>query len=231
MENRLLRLVISQSEIFSKWPADAVSRIVAAADVCTVEAENCLVKRGEVAQFLYILITGSMRLIRETPSGRNFTAGLHFPGNFHGLGPVMTQIPYFYTVVCKEKSQLARIPATLLRQIVAENGRLAFALFIALGTQHRRALDHFESAATHPTKARIAQLLRDVHGRSKRAFKSAEVSLSQGEIATMLGTRRQVVNRVLGVMEQEGALEIRYGKISITNSTKLKKMATDSLSL
>lgn len=224
METTLVRLVISQSELFSTWPADTVSRLVKAAHLTTVEADTVLLRTGDTAQFLHILATGSIRLVRGTPSGRNFTAGLHLPGDYHGLGPAITQVPYFYTAVCKEKSVLVKIPAPLLREVLREDGHLAFTLFAALGQRHRRALDHFESAATHPTKARVAQLLRAIHARSKRGGEPAEISLSQDEIATMLGTRRQVVNKVLGIMAEEGILEIRYGKIAITDLAKLQKM-------
>ncbi len=231
MENTTVRLVISQSELFSSWPKETVSRLVAAADLCTVEADTCLLRAGDTAQFLHLLATGSIRLIREVPSGRNFTAGLHLPGDFHGLGPVMTQSPNLYTAICKQRSVLVRIPGSLLRQMVIEEGRLAFTLFAALGQRHRRALDHFESAATHPTKARIAQLLKAIHGRSKRSTESTDVNLSQDEIATMLGTRRQVVNRVLRDMASEGVLEIQYGRIAIIEPEKLEKMAGDALPL
>lgn len=225
MENTLVRLVISQSELFSTWPAEVVSRLVAAADLRTVEADTCLIRTGDTADFLYILATGSIRLVRGTPSGRNFTAGLHLPGDYHGLGPVLTQVPYFYTAMCKQKSILVRIPAPLLREILCEDGRLSFTLFAGLGQRHRRALDHFESAATHPTNARIAQLLKAIHARSRRGIESADVSLSQVEIATMLGTRRQVVNRVLRAMADDGIVEIRYGKLSIVDWEKLEKLA------
>lgn len=228
MENTLVRLVISQSELFSTWPAEVVSRLVAASDLCTVEADTCLIRTGETAHFLYILVTGSMRLVRGAPSGRSFTAGLHMPGDYHGLGPAITQAPYFYTGVCKQKTLLVRIPAALLREILCEDGRLSFTLFAGLGQRHRRALDHFESAATHPTSARVAQLLRAIHARSKRGIESGDVSLSQVEIATMLGTRRQVVNRVLRAMAEDGIVEIRYGKISITDAARLEKMAGDT---
>lgn len=95
MENMLVKLVISQSELFSTWPPDIVSRLVSAADLCTVEADTCLIRTGETAHFLYILATGSMRLVRGTPSGRSFTAGLHLPGGLprpgagHNPGPVL----------------------------------------------------------------------------------------------------------------------------------------------
>jgi len=129
--------------------------------------------------------------------------------------------------VCKQKTILVRIPAALLRELLCEDGRLSFTLFAGLGQRHRRALDHFESAATHPTNARIAQLLRAIHARSKRGIESTDVSLSQVEIATMLGTRRQVVNRVLRAMAEDGIVEIRYGKISITDLARLEKLAGD----
>jgi CRP-like cAMP-binding protein len=74
----------------------------------------------------------------------------------------------------------------------------------------------------------VATLLNSIYTRSARGGRVSSINLSQEEIATMLGTRRQVVNRVLREMESEGAVQVLYGRIVISDIGKLEKMAEHS---
>ncbi|PJX20485.1 hypothetical protein CAP48_18980 [Advenella sp. S44] len=224
MEKTLVRLAISQSELFANWPTAAISRLVQASDSITVEENTIIHLTNDVPTYVYLLASGSMQLIREIPAGRNFTAGIHLPGDFHGIGPVITQSPHIYTVKCREKTVLVRIPGELLRDILSHDGNLAFSLMSAMVNRHRDALNRYEGAAILSTRERVATLLNTIYKKSIRAGSVSSVNLSQEEIATMLGTRRQVINRVLRDMESEGAISIKYKQILISNIGKLEEM-------
>jgi len=225
MIKTLVRLAITQSELFNAWPDETVSRLIEASAAHVVEAGECVHRAGDVAKYLSLVVSGSMTLTRDMKSGRVFTAGVQLPGDFHGLGPVMAQTPYIYTATCKEKTSLVRIPADLLRDIIAVNGRLSLSLFGALEKRYMQALHLHASAAVNSTQARIAGLLESIDERSVHVHATTQVNLSQDELATMLGTRRQVVNRVLRDMAQEGAIHVQYGRITIVDREKLRAMA------
>ena len=184
---------------------------------------------GDTAKHLCLIVSGSMHLTRDMPLGRSFTAGLHLAGDFHGLGPVIAQRPHIYTAVCKEKAVLVLIQADRLREMIATNGRLSFSLFAALEKRYIQALNLHASAAVNSTQARIASLLKSINARSARGRATSEINLSQDEIATMLGTRRQVVNRVLREMAAAGAIQVQYGRISIVDRAALAGMAPDTV--
>lgn len=227
MDNTLARLAIKQSELFASWPDEAIARLVAKAEVREVEAGTCIHRAGDRAEFLTLVVAGSILLTKEMPSGRDFTGGIHLAGEFHGLGPVVAQTPHIHTATCKERSVLVRIPGDLVLEMVCAQGRLALSLFAALERRHLRAQDRHASAAVDSTQARIAGLLKSFDARSIRSRAKSEVILSQDEIATMLGTRRQVVNRVLREMAAQGAVQVQYGRISILDSALLDHMASD----
>ena len=111
MNEALARLAITQSELFNSWPDEAIARLLQAAEVQKVEPGTCVIHSGDMAKYLCLVVSGSMHLSRDMPFGRSFTAGLQFAGDFHGLGPVITQSPHIYTAVCKETTVLVRIRA------------------------------------------------------------------------------------------------------------------------
>lgn len=225
MINVLVRLAITQSELFSSWPDEEIARLVANASVQTVETGGCVHHAGDPAKYLSLVVAGSVILSRDMPGGRTFTGSLHLAGEFHGLGPIMAQAPHMFTATCKEKTILVRIPGELLREMVSGNGRLAFSLFAALERRHLRAQMRHATAAVESTQARVASLLKSIDDRSVKGRSGSEINLSQDEIAAMLGTRRQVVNRVLKDMAAEGAIRVQYGRIRILDHAKLDQMA------
>ncbi len=227
MSNTLIRLTITQSELFSSWPAECIERLIDVADALMVEPGTCVHRACGSAEFLYLLASGSMTLTRELPSGASFTGGLHLPGEFHGLGPVITRKPHIHTAVCKERTVLVRLPAEMLRQILANDGRLFFPILAALERRHLRALDLYAGAVMYSTQARISGLLVSVCARRPSGSSSTQVNLSQNEIASMLGTQRQVINRALKNLESEGVIQIEYGKIIILDANRLAVISKD----
>jgi len=228
MNDTLVRLAITQSSLFSDWPDEAIARLIANAVVLVVEPGTCVHHTGDPAKFLTILATGSMHLIRDMPGGRSFTAGIHLAGDYHGLGPVLSRVPHFFNAICKEKTVLVRIPAEILREMIASNGRLSFSLFAAQERRHFRALKLHASAAVDSIQARVAGLLKSINARGPGGRGGSEVNVSQDEIATMLGTRRQVVNRALKDMAAQGVIQVEYGRILILDNDKLAQLAPDS---
>jgi CRP-like cAMP-binding protein len=120
---------------------------------------------------------------------------------------------------------LVRIPALILRELVYSDGRLAIGFISVLDRRHREALWRLESATMLPTRERIADLLRSFLARNVRSRAVGEVNLSQDEIASMLGMRRQVVNRALREMEQDGIVQVHYGRLTVVDMAKLSALA------
>ncbi|MGD9943054.1 MAG: Crp/Fnr family transcriptional regulator [Burkholderiaceae bacterium] len=224
MSSVLARLAITQSELFADWPGDAVDRLIEAAGVLNLDAGSHVHRSGESADYLYLLVSGSLRLTRRS-SGRDFTAWLYFAGDCHGIGPAIAGSRFVHTATCKEATTLVRISGALIREMIRADGNLAISLFAALDRRYRNALALYESAATFSTSERIAGLIQSLVARAGRSGKASEVSLSQDEIAAMLGTRRQVVNRALREMEAAGIVQVRYGGIAVTDQEKLVSLA------
>lgn len=225
MECTLVRLAISHSELFACWPDDPVAQLVAAADLVTIDPGGCVHRSGDEARFLYLVVSGSMHLTRCAASGRPFIYGIHLPGTFHGLGPILAQTPHINTSICRDRTTLVRIPAEILRKQVAADGRLSFPLFAALERRHLRATNLYLTASVSSTRCRVAALLKSFGSGKPRDRGPREIPLSQDKIAAMLGTRRQVINRALREIADEGAISVQYGRIVIDDFRKLEQIA------
>lgn len=222
MESITARVAITQSPLFFTWPDQIRARMIASADILRLAPGDYLQAAGEFATHIFIVASGSVRLVRMAANGREFTVWIYFPGDFHGLGPIMTGEAYASAAIAREPAVIVRVPSTVIREIVSQNGALVFSLFKALDGRHRRILGLYETAVTLPVRARLLDLLVSIVLRQRPAAKSAEILLSQGELAVMLGSRRQVVNRIMTRLEHESLLEAQYGRIVVPDVSRLR---------
>jgi CRP-like cAMP-binding protein len=77
--------------------------------------------------------------------------------------------------------------------------------------------------AAHDFDARLARWLLSFHDR----IGSAELPITQGFIAEMLGVQRTYTTRVIGHLVERGAIEKGRGKITITDRRKLERAACE----
>ena len=223
MAKPFARVAITQSEAFANWPAAAIERLVDAAQVTRHEDGACIYRPGDAPEHAYVIAAGALRVIRQSRSGRKFTSLLLFAGDSNSLGSVISETPHIHMATCKGETQLVRIPGALIREILRADGGLAIAVFSGFYQRYQHALHLYETASTRAVRARIAGLLQSVVRRGRRQAQAVE--LSQDEIADMLGTRRQVVNRELRAMEAAGAVRVDYGRITILDAAVLDELA------
>ncbi len=174
---------------------------------------------GEVCPHLFLVASGCIRLFSVASDGREFTTWLHFAGDPHAIGPALLGSKYQNNAKSRGETKLVRIEGALIRESIARNGRLAFDVMAAMD-RHRTAgsLLH-ERAATHSLEARIAGLLGLIVARQGRD--RSLIELSQDEIAGMLGTRRQVVNRALRQLQERGLVEVGYRGVCVLDAEGL----------
>ncbi|ODS69169.1 MAG: hypothetical protein ABS43_26445 [Bordetella sp. SCN 67-23] len=223
MTSTLARVAISQSELFREWADGDIARLVEVSEVLRLESGTLLHGPGETVPFLYLIASGSLRMSLRTGSNREFAFRLRFAGDFLGLGPLLSGEPFVYTVTCRGQTHLVRIPGPFLKDMLVRNGRLAVAMFAGFNRRHRNMIALYADASTGSLRARLASLLGLIANASGHA--TNEVEVLQDELAELLGTRRQGVNRELRALEKLGVLALEYGRIVIADKAALQELA------
>ena len=80
--------------------------------------------------------------------------------------------------------------------------------------------DYFAGATLDEVSSRLAQRLVDIaesFGAETEAGIALTTRLSQSELAAMVGTARQTVNRILHAFQEKGWISLRAGVVTITD--------------
>lgn len=112
--------------------SDRIDHLCARLQTRTVRAGTRVVRAGEPATGLYLLLSGRARSSLPTPSGRPKPAATLSPGTFFGQVSLVTRQPHVFDVDAEERCELAVFTPEAFASLAEEEPSLHAALIEAL---------------------------------------------------------------------------------------------------
>ena len=174
------------------------------------------------------MVDGAIQLRTLGPSGKESLLMLMEPPSWSGEVALFDGLPRAHDALADGPSTVVHVPQGPLEALVREEPAYWFEFGRLMAQQLRVALLGMEENALLPVSIRLARrllhILRnygDRHGPSHRV-----ITVSQEQLAMMLGISRQTTNQLLKNLEAQGALQLRYGEIEILDLEKLRELST-----
>ncbi len=196
------------------------------------------VKRGEILFFegdpyvaMYVVRTGKVRLTKTTPEGREIILYIRQGGEPIGAAMLFLDQPYPATAQAIEAAEIWMIPHGELEALVRENPDLSIAIIRLLGERLLQTQAQMRDLALQDKwGALISTLLRlyEEYGRQTPDGVVLDLALSHQELAKMIGSTREGVNRMMSQLKKAGILDVSRGQITIYLVEELKSFLKDS---
>lgn len=172
---------------------------------------------------LYLVESGRIKLFKTSSDGREQILLLVGPGgSFNdvavfddGLNPVAAG--------ALEKSTVYLVPTGDVQAAVQSNPAAALALAREFAGRLRTMSALVEDLSFRHVTSRVAKLL--LQYAEQRDGSTPRARLTQQELASMVGSVREVVGRSLAALEREGAIRIDRARIIIADREALRRMA------
>ena len=162
-----------------------------------------IVAEGEPSQSLYILLSGRAKVQRSDSDGKEVILAVLGPGECFGEMSLIDDAPRSASVITLESCDFMAINKDSFKEILAENHDISLKIMKGLVKRLREADKKIETLALLDVYGRVARVLLDfsevVNG--ERIVKS---KLPRQEIAKMIGASREMVSRVMKVLEVDG---------------------------
>ncbi|AMK21104.1 CRP/FNR family transcriptional regulator [Sphingobium sp. TKS] len=174
---------------------------------------------------MFRIVSGSVRLSVMGEDGRDLLYQLFGPGDCFGTSSVIDGEPRPQTADAHEDVELQLLDRTTIDRLRLTHFEINSALLKLLSRHMRLLSDHFAGATLNEVSFRLAQRLTDIaqtFGETNTEGIALSTRLSQSELAAMVGTTRQTVNRMLQRFQEQGWLSIRNGAIVLTNLPALE---------
>jgi len=220
------RRLLESVPIFSSLGEPEIDALLAATTTRRLAAKELLFRKGDPGHQLYGVLSGRLKVVSTGRDGRELVFGVMAPGDVIGEIALMDSNPRSATVVALETSELLVLHRRDLLPYLERHPQVAIHLAAVLAARVRRLSDHAEDAIFLPLPARMAKTvlaLAQRHGAGGGAL--AEIRLSQQDLADMVGTTRESVNKQLRTWSAEGLVELRRARLRILDREALEDVA------
>ncbi len=192
------------------------------------EAGQQILIEGAPCEGLYFVIDGQVRLMRASPEGREQVLGVLGTGATFNDVAVFDGGPNSDSAVAVGRTTVGVVPRGVMTQLVDHHPQVAKAALKLLSGRQRSLTGMVEDLALRDVTQRVARLLLGCIGRQPHMIEKAEEAcahITHQEIASMVGSVREVVQRALKSLEADGAIELERGRVHVHDIGKLEHWA------
>ena len=179
-------------------------------------------QRGEPADGFWLIEEGAVRVGQFLPDGEFRAVALLGAGDSYGELALFAGKPRIVDAVSRGESRLRLIAARPFLEALGNYPASTRGLLGALSEQLQDTLSILAGLRHGTNPARLAGLLSTMAGNGKG---SATITITQQELADLLGVTRATANAALKELQRLGLVERGYGTIRIPDRDRLARSA------
>lgn len=182
--------------------------------------DEIIFRQGDTSRELYLVVRGKVRIFRISPAGAETTIAIYSTGSVMGEFAVVDSEPRSATAKAIEATDLLLMPHDKFLQHMRHLPDLAWGMTKLLSSRVRWTAAFAETIAQYDAAGRLLHILllyNEQFGQEEVAGKRyvLDLSLNQTDLASLVGARREWVNRLLRDWQKRGLVAYEAGKIII----------------
>lgn len=176
---------------------------------------------GDSPSTIFFVKSGSIKIFKSHPDGKELITDLYKPGDFFGFEPLLENNHYQETAVAMEDSEVVLIPKSDFLILLNSHADVSASFIALLCRKVSEKESQLVNLAYNSVRQRTAEALLKV---STLADGQEKINISREDLAKIVGTAPESVIRVLSEFKDEGLIEIESGKIKVLQRPKLEKV-------
>jgi len=173
----------------------------------SVAKNSIVINEGDDTDCLYIVLKGKAHALRSDESGRQFIVNRFGPYDYFGEMSFFDRNSRCATVITREKCVLMILPRKAFFDFAARHPEIYGNMIRALLEKLRKATQQIEELAFLDVYGRLARFLIE----NQNADGVIEEKLTQQELADMVGSSRETVNRIFNELVGGGFITKEKG--------------------
>jgi len=175
---------------------------------------------GEPCSGLYVVESGQVRIFKSSASGREQVLSIDGPGSSIAELPVFDGGNYPASVAAVGDATLLFVSKQDFQALCLAHPQVALKVLRVVGARLRRLVGIIEELSFTTVRHRLASfLLRLTQKEGKRTPEGVEITMpvSNQELASQIGTVRELVSRNLSRLQAEGMIKIDGRSVIVRN--------------
>jgi CRP-like cAMP-binding protein len=209
--------ILRSNPYFDELPDGVLGVIATQTQLREYERGDMLFWEGDPCSGLHIIESGSVKLYRISPQGRQYIISVLLDGATCNEVPAFDGGANPVNVEALETTRAWVVDAHTLRELVKSNPEFALKILSKFGQNLRNLVHKVSEMAFYQVTHRLARLITELPADHTRPH------WTQEQLAARLGTVREVVSRSLKELEKSGAIRIEDRRIHIADDDMLRQ--------
>lgn len=180
---------------------------------------------GDEGDRFYIIKNGQVKLTKMIKNGDEQILNIFSDHDIIAEIVAFDKGNYPASAVTMTETEVIVFDQSELENLILKHPSIGVKLLREMSGRLRRAQQNVRDLALKDSSARVAGLLiflAEKYGEKKKERVILDISLTQQELANMIGSSRETVSRVLGQFESEDLIKSSRKKIIILKPEKIK---------
>ncbi|MDR0960634.1 MAG: Crp/Fnr family transcriptional regulator [Propionibacteriaceae bacterium] len=218
---------------------DARHALVAASDSRQVAKGEVLFHLGDEPEAAFLIVEGEIKLSRPLPgdwnqAGHENIIAIYGPGQVFGEVTIVDPGPRSNSATAITPAKLLFVPRAEVERLLHDYPSLSRALLKYLGRRLRIAHGMMSSLIVHDVPGRVADILlmlMDRFGERRADGVHVRHELTQADIAHMVGSSREAVNKALTEFATRGWIHVGTKSFTVFNEQRLRARIGENQSM
>jgi CRP/FNR family transcriptional regulator, cyclic AMP receptor protein len=218
--------MLAKVPLFSGLTEGELNFVVQRAVPRRFSAGEIVFSEGEPCAGLYVVESGHIRIFKTSSGGREQVLSVDGPGSSVAELPVFDGGNYPASVAAIEDATLLFVSKQDFQALCLAHPQVALKVLRVVGARLRRLVGIIEELSFTTVRHRLASyLLRRATKQGERTSEGIKLELpvSNQELASEIGTVRELVSRNLSRLQAEGILRLDGRRVLILNLRALEE--------
>ena len=203
-------------------------RLAGSIKLQSLKKGEILFNKGGAGDALYIIKKGKIKIFLSSHAGDEVLLAIFSEADFFGEMALLDGMPRSADAIAIEPTELLLLNRNDFISFLNHNSNAVQAVLQSLSQRLRRTDDILEDTCFLQISERFAKKLVELamqHGRREGDVIFIDLSLTQKDMASMVGATRESINKELRTLREKGLVSIQENMICIHNLERLKRRA------
>jgi CRP/FNR family cyclic AMP-dependent transcriptional regulator len=201
---------------FSNLSDSELKEVLGRITVRKFKGNGIILNEEDTNEFLYMILSGSVKVIRTSEDGKETIIAMHRASDFFGEMTLIDGKTVPATVSAREDSLIALISKEDFHELLLANPKIAGVLLEMLCFRLREAWEKIRILTYRNASLRIKALLlmlANDYGEKTAEGETLNIKLTHQSIADMANLTRETVTRVLDRLQREGEITMLKSRL------------------
>ena len=220
-----LSLQLGGIVLFQGISPEKIKTLAAQATFKKFKPGELVIGEADSIRSFYVVLTGQLKLYRSSAEGKEQTLQLLGPGDPFGLCTAFATDSFPASAMAIMESSVMLIPGTVMETMARQEPAILFNIIQILSQRLQDSIALIEALALKELPGRLASfLMHDLAG-NRSDQNTVELTISQRELAKILGATPEALSRTLRKMANDGILSTSGRTVAILDRKALAQLA------